>query len=211
MYENVHSTWEKREIIAKPQRIVTAAQHRTEITLKVIRHKGIGIFGNCMVIYFITRFSYHTYFTSISTSWYRRFWTGCIVHIGEWRIFVNYSVIAAPFPPTPRVLLRKAYMAHQYKKMLYHPWFYRITMDENPIPLKCINVLSNLCLRLTKVQFETSFKSFQYNTKGRRLSNHSIKMILCSHYRSSYIRGCVNIESMDFTNIPREVTFAPHI
>ena len=107
---------------------------------------------------------------------------------------------------------RKAYLAHQYKKMLYHPWSYRITIDENPIPLRQICVLSYLCLLLTKVLFETSFKSFQYNTKGRRLSNYSIKLILCSHYRSRYnIRGCVKIKNMDFTNIQREVTFAPHI
>ena len=29
MFENVHSAWEKREIIAKPRQRVTAAQHRT--------------------------------------------------------------------------------------------------------------------------------------------------------------------------------------
>ena len=77
-------------------------------------------------------------------------------------------------------------MAHQYKKMLYHPWSYRITIDENPIPLKRICVLSYLCLLLTKVLLETSFMSFQYNTIGRRLSNYSIKLILCSHYHSMY-------------------------
>ena len=61
---------------------------------------------------------------------------------------------------------REAYLTHQYNKMLYHPWPYRITMDENPIPLKRICVLSYLCLLLTKELFETSLKSFQYNTKG---------------------------------------------
>ena len=30
MFENVHSIWEKREIIAKPKQRVTAAQHRTD-------------------------------------------------------------------------------------------------------------------------------------------------------------------------------------
>ena len=30
MYENVHSTWEKHEIIAKPQQRGMAAQHRTD-------------------------------------------------------------------------------------------------------------------------------------------------------------------------------------
>ena len=87
---------------------------------------------------------------------------------------------------------RKVYLAHQYKKMLYHPWSYRITIDENPIPIKRICVLSYLCLLLTKVLFETSFKSFYYNTKGRRLSNYSIKLILCSHYRSRYKGLCQN-------------------
>ena len=68
--------------------------------------------------------------------------------------------------------------------MLYYPWSYRITIDESLILLKRICVLSYLCLRLTKVMFETSLKSFQYNNKGRRLSNYLIKLILCSHRRS---------------------------
>ena len=38
----------------------------------------------------------------------------------------------------------------------------------------------------------TSFKSFQYNTEGRRLSNYSIKLILCSHYRSRCKGLCQN-------------------
>ena len=75
---------------------------------------------------------------------------------------------------------RKAYLTHQYKKMLYHQYSYRFTIDENPIPLHRICILSYLCLLLTKVLFET----FQYNNEGRRLSNYSIKLILCSHYRS---------------------------
>ena len=76
--------------------------------------------------------------------------------------------------------------------MLYHPWSYRFTIDVNSISLKRICVLSYLCLLLTKVLFETSFKSCQYNTKGRRLSNYSIKLILCSHYRSRYKGLCQN-------------------
>ena len=87
---------------------------------------------------------------------------------------------------------RKAYLAHQYKKMMYHPYSYRITIDEHPIPLQQICVLSYLCLLLTKVLFETSFKSCQYNTAGRRLSNYSIKLILCSHYRSRCKGLCQN-------------------
>ena len=87
---------------------------------------------------------------------------------------------------------RKAYLAHKYKKMQYHPYSCRITIDINPIPLQRICVLSYLCLLLTKVLFETSFKSFQYNTEGRRLSNYSIKLIVCSHYRSRSKGLCQN-------------------
>ena len=68
--------------------------------------------------------------------------------------------------------------------MLCHPYSYRITIDKKPIPLQRICVLSNPCWLLTKVLFETSFKSFQNITEGRRISNYSIKLILCSHYRS---------------------------
>ena len=87
---------------------------------------------------------------------------------------------------------RKAYLAHQCKKMLHHPYSYRSTIEKTPIPLQQICVLSYLCLLLTKVLFETSFKSFQYNTEGRRLSNYSIKLILCSRYRSSCKGLCQN-------------------
>ena len=45
----------------------------------------------------------------------------------------------------------KAYLAHQYKKMLYHLWSYRITIDETPIPLKRICVLNYLCLLLSNL------------------------------------------------------------
>ena len=88
--------------------------------------------------------------------------------------------------------LRKAYCTHQYKNRLCHPYSYRITIDENPIPLLRICVFNYLCLLLTKVLFQTSFKSFQYNTEGRRLSNYSIKLILCSHYRSRCKGLCQN-------------------
>ena len=87
---------------------------------------------------------------------------------------------------------RKAYLAHQYKKMLCHPYSYWITIDENPIPLQWICVFGYLCLLLTKVLFETSFKSFQYNTEDRRLSNYSIKLILCLQYRSRCKGLCQN-------------------
>ena len=53
---------------------------------------------------------------------------------------------------------RKAYFAQEYKKMLYHPWSYRIPIDENQILLKLICVLIYLCLFVTKLLFDTSFK-----------------------------------------------------
>ena len=81
---------------------------------------------------------------------------------------------------------RKAYLAHQCKKIMCHPYSYQIIIDENPIPLQWICVLSYLCLPLIKVLFETSFKSFLYNTEGRRLSKYSIKLIWCPHYRSRF-------------------------
>ena len=87
---------------------------------------------------------------------------------------------------------RKAYLARQYKKMLYNPYSFLITIDENQIRLQRICVLWYLCLLLTKILFETSFKSFQYNTEGRRRSNFSIKLILCSQYRSRCKGLCQN-------------------
>ena len=45
----------------------------------------------------------------------------------------------------------------------------------------------------------------------RRLSNYSIKVILCSHYRSRYKpRDYDKIKSMDLANMQREVTCAAH-
>ena len=76
--------------------------------------------------------------------------------------------------------------------MLYHPYSSRITIDVNPIRLQQICVLGYLRLLLTKVLFETSFKLFQYNTECRRISNYSIKLILCSHYRSKCKGLCQN-------------------
>ena len=66
--------------------------------LKVIRHvfgfgieffenKDIGIFEHFIVIDFIKRYSYHAYFSSISTSLFHRFGTVCIVRNGAWCIF----------------------------------------------------------------------------------------------------------------------------
>ena len=75
--------------------------------IEFLENKDIDIFGHFIVIDFIKRYSYHTYFTPISTSWFRRFGTGCIVRNGEWRIFVNYSVFSALFPLKLRVLFEE--------------------------------------------------------------------------------------------------------
>ena len=87
---------------------VHVAEISLNVTFKVIRHvfgfgiefleiKGIGILGHFIVINFIKRYSYHTYFSPISTSRFRRFGSGCIARNGEWCIFVDYSVFSALF------------------------------------------------------------------------------------------------------------------
>ena len=57
-----------------------------------------------MVFDFIVWYSYHTYFSPIWTSWYRRFGTRCIVRNDEWCIFVNYCVFSALCPLKLRVV-----------------------------------------------------------------------------------------------------------
>ena len=62
--------------------------------IKVIRHvfgfgieffenKDIEIFGHFIVIDFIKRYRYHTYFHLFKLPRFRRFGTGCIVRNGE--------------------------------------------------------------------------------------------------------------------------------
>ena len=64
------------------------------IGFKVIRHvfgfgieclesKDISIIGHFIVIDFIKRYSYHTYFSPIPASLFRRFATECIARNGE--------------------------------------------------------------------------------------------------------------------------------
>ena len=91
--------------------------------------------------------------------------------------------------------------------MLYHPLSYRITIDENQIPLKWICVLSYRCLLLTKLCLK-----LQYNTKGRRLLNYLIELILCSHYRSRYKELCQNKKKLVFDQYTKGGhLFAAHI
>ena len=173
--------------------------------------KDIGIFGHFMVIDFITRYSYHTYFAHISTSWHRCFGTGCIVHNGELSIFVNNSVFSALLSLKLCVLFEEGILGTPVQKDAVPPMVISNYHRWKPNSTKLICVLSNLCLLLTKVLFETPFKSFKYNTKGRRLSNYS--NWFCAHIvvQGTSIRGFVKIKSMDLTNIQRKVAFAPHI
>ena len=108
--------------------------HFIKTIFKVIRHvfgfgieflenKDIGIFGHFLVIDFIKWYSYHTYFWPISTSWFRRFGTGCIVRNGEWRIFVNYSVFSALFPLKLRVLFEEGILGTPVQKDAVPPIF----------------------------------------------------------------------------------------
>ena len=149
--------------------------------------------------------------TKTSTSWVCRFGTWRIVRHGEWRIFVNYSVFSALFPLKLRVFFEQGILGTPVLKILYHPYSYRITIDENPIPLQRIFVLSYLCLLLTKVLFETSLKSFPYNTEGRYIYQSIQSNWFCVHIIVQGVKGCVKIKSMNLTNIQGEVTFAPHI
>ena len=75
--------------------------------IEFLENKDIGIFVHFIVIDFIKRYSYHTYFSPMTTSWFRRFRTGCIVRNGDWRIYVNYSVFSALFPLKLRILVEE--------------------------------------------------------------------------------------------------------
>ena len=105
---------------------------------------------------------------------------------------MNYSIFSALFPLKLRVLFEEGILGTTVQKVAVPSIFISKYRRRNPIPLQRICVLSYLSLLLTKVLFETSFKSFQYNTEDRRLSNYSIKLILCSHYRSRCKGLCQN-------------------
>ena len=160
----VHHVYESYFLFEKKSRLIWHTEVSfwlsVETSFKVIRHvfdfgieflenKDIGIFGHFMVIDLIKRYSYHTYFSPISTSWYRRFGGGVLsVMVNDtylWIIQYSQHCFLWNFV----FYSRKVYLAHQYTKMLYHPWSYRIAIDEIPIPLKRICVLSYLCLLLT--------------------------------------------------------------
>ena len=111
--------------------------------IEFLQNKDIGMLRRYIVIDFIKRYSYHTDFSPISTSWFCRFGTGCIVRkVNDAYLWIiSYSQHC--FLWNLVLYSRKAYLAHQYKKTLYYPYSYRITIDENRIPLQWICVLSH--------------------------------------------------------------------
>ena len=105
---------------------------------------------------------------------------------------MNYSVFSALFPLKLRILFEEGIPYTTKQKDAVPPIFMAHYHRSKPKSTQRICELSYLCLLLTKVLFETSFKSFKYNTEGRRLSNHSIKLVLCSHHRSKCKGLCQN-------------------
>ena len=171
----------------------TVIRHVFGFWIEFLENMDIGIFGHFILIDFIKR-----YIATIRIFHLFQLPVFVDLELSVLSVMVNYAYLWI-IPYFQHCFLqnfvfysRKAYLAHQYKNMMYNPYPYRINIDENPIPLQRICVLSYLCLLLTKVLFETSFKSFQYNTEGRRVSNYSIKLILCSHYRSRCKGLCQN-------------------
>ena len=71
--------------------------------------------------------------------------------------FVNYFVFLGLFPPKLCVLFDEGILSTPVQKddAPPVPWLYRVTIYENPIPLKLICVLSYHRLLLTKLLFET--------------------------------------------------------
>ena len=93
--------------------------------IEFLENKDIGIFGHFIVhvIDFIKRYSHHMYFSPISTSWFCRFGTGCIVRDGEWRIIVNYSVFSALFSLKLRILFEGCILDTPVQKDAVPPIF----------------------------------------------------------------------------------------
>ena len=102
---------------------VKVIRHVFGFGIEFLENKDIGIFGHFIVIDFNKRYSYHTYFSPISTSWIRRFGTGCIARNGEWRIFVNYSVFSALFPLKLHVLFEEGILGTPVQKDAVPPIF----------------------------------------------------------------------------------------
>ena len=103
--------------------VVKVIRHVFGFGIEFLENKDIGIFEHFIVIDFIQRYSYHTCFSPVSTSWFRRFGTGCIVRNGELDIFVNYSVFSALFPLKLRVLFEEGILTTPVQKDAVPPLF----------------------------------------------------------------------------------------
>ena len=133
-YDNSYPDFRHGELKIVRTLEASTADHWAFFEFKVIRHvfgfgieylenKDIGIFGHIIVIDFFKRYSYHTYFSPISTSLFRWCEPECIVRNGEWRIFVNYSVFSALFPLTLRVIFEEGILGTPVQKDAVPPIF----------------------------------------------------------------------------------------
>ena len=179
--------------------------------IEFLENKDIGIFGHFIVIDFIKRYSHHMYFSPISTSWFCRFGTRCIVHNGEWRIFFNYSKFSALFSLKLRILFEECILDTPVQKDAVPPIFIshyhmiKTQFHNNGFVYWVIFVYFSLkyCFKHRSSRFNTILKADVYQIIQ---SNW-----FCVHIIVQGVRGCVKIKSMNLTNIQREVTFAPHI
>ena len=134
-------------------------RHDNGFGIKFIENRDIGIFSHCMVFDYMTQYRYNTYFIPISTSWFRRFGTGCIVRNGEWRMFENTSVFSARF----RVLFEEGIICTPVQKDATPPTLILNYNRSKPIPLKWICVYWEIfvyfslkyCLKNRSTRFNT--------------------------------------------------------
>ena len=135
-------------------------------------------------------------------------WNWVFCRNGEWRIFMDYSQHC--FLWNFIFYSRKAYLVHQYKKMLHHPYSYRITTDETLITLQrtCVLIFVNFSLK-----YCLKHRSSRVNTTQKADVYEIIQLNwFCVHIIVQGVRGCLKIKKIiNLTNIQREVTFAPHI
>ena len=192
-------------------RMFKVIRHVFGFGIEFLENKDIGIFGHSTVIDFMKRYSYHTYLSPISTSWFRRCGTGCIVRNVEWRKFVNYSVFSALFPLKLRVIYEEGILGTPVQKDVVPPIFIsnyhrkKKQFHYNPFVYWVIFVYLSLkyCLKHRSSRFNTILKEDVYQI----IQSHWF----CVHIIVQGVRGCVKIKSMNLTNIQREVTFVPHI
>ena len=153
--------------------MIKVIRHVFGFGIEFLENKDIDIFGYFMVIYFITRYSSHTYFSPFSTSWYCRFGAGCIVRNGEWHIIVNYSVFSALFSLKRRILFEEGILDTLAQKDAvppmvisnYHRWKPNSTKTELCIELSLFTSHWSTVWNIAQVvsiqyQRQTSIKLF---------------------------------------------------